>query len=135
MAFLRRAIVYGLLVWLLPFVVAFLAFRIRVFNRALFESIMAVTVTLVTAFFGVAYFRRVHRAWRREGLLLGVLWMVISLLSDAPLMLVGGPMKMTPVAYAADIGLTYLIMPIITMALSLALEKAQGDHQGPGAPS
>jgi ABC-type spermidine/putrescine transport system permease subunit I len=96
---------------------------------------MAVTVTLVTAFFGVAYFRHVHRAWCREGLLLGVLWMFISLLIDAPLMLVGGPVKMAPAAFAGDMGLTYLIMPIITMAISRALEKAQRDLHGPVASS
>jgi hypothetical protein len=122
---LRRALLSGLLVWLVPFVVAVLVFPIRESNRPLFESIMPVTVALVVSLFGLAYFVQVRGAGRREGLLLGILWMVISLLIDAPLMLFGGPMKMPPAGYAADIGLTYLIIPIVPTALGLAVEKGQ----------
>jgi len=57
MASLWRAILYGVLVWLLAFMAAFLIFPLRESWRALFESIMPVVVTMAASFFGVLYFR------------------------------------------------------------------------------
>jgi len=120
MAAFGRALLFGFLVWLLPFVVAFAIFPLRESARPLFESIMPVTVTLVVVAFGLVYFRRVTGGFTREGIFLGLLWMAVSLVIDAPLMLLGGPMKMSIGDYVADIGLTYLIMPIVTIGLGLA---------------
>lgn len=116
-----RALLFGFLVWLIPFIVAFAIFPIRQSARPLFESIMPVALTLVVVAFGITYLKPVGREFVREGIVLGFLWMAVSLLIDAPLMLLGGPMKMSVDEYAADIGLTYLIMPIITIGLGLAL--------------
>ncbi len=43
---LRRALVFGFLIWLLPFVVSILIFPLRTSHRALFESIMPVALNL-----------------------------------------------------------------------------------------
>src|SRR3972149_1593667 len=91
MAACGRALLFGFLVWLLPFIVAFAIFPLRQSARPLFESIMPVTVTLVVVVFGLAYFKRVAGGFTREGIFLGLLWMAVSLLIDAPLMLLGGP--------------------------------------------
>lgn len=119
-----RALLFGFLVWLIPFVVAFAIFPIRQSARPLFESIMPVTVTLVVVAFGITYFKSVTRGFIREGIFLGLLWMAVSLLIDAPLMLLGGPMKMSVGEYVADIGLTYLIMPTVTIGLGLVLARS-----------
>ncbi len=123
MAAFGRALLFGFLVWLIPFVVAFAIFPLRQSARPLFESIMPVTLTLVVVAFGLTYFKGVTRGFVREGVFLGLLWMAVSWVIDAPLMLLGGPMKMSIGDYAADIGLTYLIMPIVTVALGLALAR------------
>jgi hypothetical protein len=123
MTSLRKALLYGVLVWLIAFLVAFVIFPIRQSNRPLFESIMPVVIAAAVAAFGVLYFRAVTRAFVLEGLCLGFLWLVISVAIDAPLMLLGGPMKMTVGQYLADIGLTYLLMPVITLGLGMALKR------------
>jgi hypothetical protein len=123
MASMRRALLFGLLVWLIPFGVAFLIFPLRQSSRPLFESIMPVAVAAVVAGCGLSYFRHVTTGFVREGLALGILWLVISVAIDAPLMLFGGPMQMTIPQYAADIGLTYLLMPVITGAMGAALAR------------
>ncbi len=125
----RRALLYGFLVWLIPFLVAFLIFPLRESARPLFESIMPVTVAMATAVFGVLYFKNLAsnraqnhvRNYIKEGLVLGMLWWIISVLIDAPLMLLGGPMQMTLGAYFADIGLTYMMIPAITVAIGAAV--------------
>ena len=115
-----RTLGLGFIVWLAPFVVAFLAFRIRENARPLFESIMAVTVTATAVVLGLVYLKRNDSARAREGLALGMIWFVMCVLIDAPLMLFGGPMKMSFGAYMADIGLTYAVIPIVTWGLGAA---------------
>jgi hypothetical protein len=69
----------------------------------------------------------------KKALLYGFLWFLAvrffreaaGELIDAPLMLLGGPMQMTPAQYAADIGFTYLIIPAVTTSVSAV------PHRGP----
>lgn len=116
---LRRAWLLGLLVWLVPFVVAVCIFPLKEINRALFESIMPVTLAAIVTGSTLLYFRKVPVATLREGLLLGLLWWAISLAIDLPLML-SPPIRMQPLDYAADIGLTYLMIPILTVGIAAA---------------
>jgi hypothetical protein len=118
-----KAIGYGFLVWLTPFVVAFMIFPIHESSRPLFESIMAVAVSSAATVFGILYLKDVSQHIVKEGVLIGILWLVISVMVDAPLMLFGGPMKMSITGYIADIGVTYLCIPVITWGLSYAFNK------------
>ena len=115
-----RAIGLGFLAWLIPFVVAFLAFPLRELARPVFESVMAVTVAGTAAGLGLGYVRRVPGVRAREGLALGIVWFAMCVLIDAPLMLFGGPMQMSIGAYFGDIGLTYVSIPLVTWALAAA---------------
>ena len=47
-------------------------------------------------------------------------WAATYVLIDAPLFLFGGPMKMSAGAYFADIGLTYVAIPVVTWGLAVA---------------
>lgn len=132
MAAWGKAVLFGFLVWLAAFVVAFTIFPIRETSRPLFESIMPVVVTSAAAGLGVVYFRNLAGGFAREGLLLGCLWLAMNLLIDAPLMLLGGPMKMTLGEYLADIGLTYLIIPAVTVGMGLACERVSRPATGVG---
>ena len=125
MASFGKAVGLGVLVWLVPFVVAFLVFPFRASARPLFESIMAVVVTSAGIGFGLVYLRGIRTAFVRECLLLGLLWLIISILIDAPLMLFGGPMKMSFTSYMADIGLTYPSIPVATLGLGLAAARGR----------
>jgi hypothetical protein len=124
MTSLRRALILGVLVWFVPFLVAFLIFPLRESSRPLFESIMPVALAAIVAVLAGWYFGRDTQASLREGLLLGVLWLGISVVIDAPLMLLGGPMQMTIGEYLGDIGVTYLMIPVITSGMAAALARA-----------
>jgi hypothetical protein len=126
MVSLRKALIYGVVVWLVPFAVAFAAFPLRESNRPLFESIMPVAVAGAVAGCAVRYFRVVTTDFKGEGLRLGLVWLLISVVIDAPLMLLGGPMHMSIGQYLADIGVTYLLMPVITVGIGVALEPRAG---------
>jgi hypothetical protein len=115
-----RTIGLGIVAWLVPFIVAFAAFPFHDSARPLFESIMAVAVTGTAVVLGLVYLRRAPRTPPSEGLIVGVVWLVICVAIDAPLMLLGGPMKMSMGAYATDIALTYVSIPLVTWGLAAA---------------
>ena len=124
-----KAIGFGVLVWLIPFIVAFLIFPIHASARPLFESIMAVAVCATAVAFGIFYLKHITKNIVKEGIQLGILWFIIPVLIDAPLMLLGGPMKMSIAEYLADIGVTYFCIPVITWGLSVAYSKStNGDN-------
>ncbi|UCC71709.1 MAG: hypothetical protein JSV86_15215 [Gemmatimonadota bacterium] len=128
MAAKGKAVLFGFLIWLVAFVTALLIFPLRESARPLFESIMPVVVTVATVVFVVLYFRRVNTGYVREGVLLGWLWFAISVIIDLPLMLTG-PMQMSLGAYSADIGLTYLIIPAVTVGVGLSSAQAAATGQ------
>ncbi len=110
---LLEALLYGFLIWLIVFAVAFMIFPIREQNRPLFESIMPVIISIVTSFFTYKYFIKVKRNYIKEGLYFGLIVTAVNWIIDAALMLSPSPMQMTPSVYFQDIGLTYfMILPI-----------------------
>jgi hypothetical protein len=123
MTSIRKALLLGLVVWLVPFAVAFCIFALKTSWRSLFESIMPVTLAAVVVGCALFYFRNVEAPSLREGLLLGLLWWAISLAIDLPLML-SPPISMPLLEYVADIGLTYLMIPILTLGIAQAARAA-----------
>ncbi len=116
----RRVIGFGFVMWLIPFIVAFAAFPLRESARPVFESIMAVTVTATVVSLGLRYLVKTPGVGVPRVLLVGVIWLGMSVLIDAPLMLLGGPMQMSLGYYLGDIALTYLIIPLVMLGLGAA---------------
>jgi len=111
---IRTALLYGFLLWLGPFVLSVLIGSLRNSNRPLFESIMPVALAAGTVWLSNRYHRKRPQASLREWLGVGLLWLLMSLLLDWP-MFAAGPMQMTLAQYLADIGATYVMIPIITV--------------------
>jgi hypothetical protein len=119
---IKKTLLYGFLIWLIPFIIAFLIFPIRESNRALFESIMPIAITICVVFFAAVYFKKLEDNFLKEGVLIGIVWLVMSFGIDL-IMFMQGPMKMSFINYAMDIGLTYLIIPTITVGFGYLLNK------------
>ena len=117
-----RVVLLGLLVWLIPFVVAVLIFPLKNTQPALFESIMPVAITLCVTVSLALYFRKIETGFVQAGVVVGIIWFFISLVIDL-LLFMWGPMKMPFAHYMMDIGLTYLIMPIFTVGAGYMLEN------------
>lgn len=114
---LKKAISYGFLIWLLPFIVSVLIFFLHATERMLFESIMAVTLVFFVVLFINLYFKNQEKSLR-EGIFLSVIWLLISFSFDF-LFFIAGPGRMNINDYIKDIGLTYLIIPLITVGFSI----------------
>ena len=120
---IKKGILFGFLVWVIPFVMAILIFPIRNNDRPLFESIMPVVVVLCVVIFACLYFPKLQGRLLREGIILGVVWLAISLVLDLILFMPDSPMHMSFIDYLKDIGLTYLMIPAITIGFGYLLEK------------
>ncbi len=126
----KLALFYGFLVWLIPFIIAFLIHPIRTSNRALFESIMPIVLTICVVLFSVFYLRKVKADFFREGILLGVIWFAISLAIDLLMFMPKSPMKMSFTDYMMDIGVIYLIIPTISVGIGYLLERQENRMGG-----
>jgi hypothetical protein len=103
-------------------------FPLKLSWPVMFDSIMPVVVTVLTVVFLNLYLHHGETLLRREGVWLGAIWLAINLTMDFPLFTVG-PMKMSYVDYVADIGLTYLVIPAVTLGMALhAASMKKGDR-------
>jgi hypothetical protein len=120
---LKKSILFGFLVWLLPFIVAFLIFPIHESNRPLFESIMPLVIAISVVVFTCWYFKSVDKNIKAEGAKLGIIFLLISLVIDLILFMPDSPMHMSFINYIADIGLTYLMIPVITVGMAYVVDR------------
>ena len=121
----RQSTLLGIASWFVPFAVSFLFFDRTgqlTIPQPLFKSLMVVvgggvgTALLVHAFRSIA-------PTARNGLMLGTYWFGINLLLDL-LFLV--PMaKMTVGNYLVDIGLRYLMLPIVAIGIGLVAGRGR----------
>lgn len=112
----------GFLVWLIPFAISFLVFPTKAMFAPFFETVMAVVVTGVGVVFAAIGFRGVKAGFIKEGIVLGLIFFAVSVLIDLPLFSFG-PMATDLASYMMDVGLTYLIYPIITVGAGYMLAK------------
>ena len=120
----KRAMLYGLLAWLVPFVSAFPFYGkdgelgIDIF---LFKSMMIVVGSTTAAILLVSYFKKVSENYLKEGVVLGIIWVGMSVLLDLIFLL---PMSgMVFADYFGQIGVRYLVMPVMTVAMGKVLAE------------
>jgi len=114
-----RTTALGVTAWVVPFVLSFLFFD-RTGHLLVAQPLFKSAMVLIGGGVGVALlvvaFRRLPPS-PRSGFLLGAYWLAISLALD---LLVLVPLVQMPVVlYFYDIGLRYLLIPVIATALGM----------------
>ncbi|MGF7119468.1 hypothetical protein [Methanobacterium oryzae] len=115
--------IFGFLVWLIPFAVSFIIFPLKTTMRPLFESIMPLVLTIIVITLAYYYIKNLDANFVKEGLLIGIIWFIISIVIDLFMFLPASPMQMNFADYMMDIGLTYVIIPVITIGMGLMANK------------
>ena len=110
---------YAVLAWLVPFSASVCIFPLKRWHAPLFDSLMGAVLAGSTVVLGCAYLRRTAGRRRWAGARVGLSWVAANWVLDG-LMFSSGPMKMSLGAYAADIGVAYLMIPAITIGLAEA---------------
>ncbi|MFH1364622.1 MAG: hypothetical protein ABIH52_03105 [Candidatus Aenigmatarchaeota archaeon] len=111
------AIVLGIVLWAIAYVAAIplLAYQAWIHS---FESIV---MALFGMLFALWYFFQQKGNYMKEGLMIGIVWMVIGWILDYVALLPF--MGVTFEAYFASIGLTYVSIPIGLTIFGWALDK------------
>ncbi|HML06355.1 MAG TPA: hypothetical protein VK426_11315 [Methanobacterium sp.] len=112
-----KIILFGFLVWLIPFLVAFVIFPLRASMRPLFESIMPLTLTIVVVILAYYYLKNIKANFVKESVIIGFTWFIIDIAIDLVMFLPASPMQMSLGDYMMDIGLTYVMIPVITIGM------------------
>ncbi len=115
-----KAVLFGFSLWMIPFAVSVLIFPLRATQRPLFESIMPVVIAVWTVFFSILYLTRIDGNFLREGIFIGIVWLLFSIALD--LIVFQGPLKMPLRDYISDIAVTYLIIPTIAIGLGYLMD-------------
>jgi hypothetical protein len=118
-----KLILFGFLIWLVPFLISLLIFPLKSTVNPLFESIMPVVISATVVCLAYLYLKGIEKDYLKEGLTAGVTWLIISLIIDLILFLPASPMQMSFNSYIMDIGITYLMIPIITTGMGMATQN------------
>jgi hypothetical protein len=116
---IKLALCYAFLLWLLPFVASIGIFPLKKTDPALFQSLLGVLSIIVLVLFSVYYFRKTQGNLR-EGIFLGAVFLLVSWLFDF-FFFIWGPIKMPLMSYVKEIGIGYLVYPVITIGFGYLL--------------
>jgi len=115
---------YGVITWLIPFVVSFFFYDKSgncTINMDLFKSLMIVISGLAGCGLLVIFFRQIKDSYLQTGIVIGIIWLLINLMLDALILL---PMsKMAITDYIMQIGVRYLNIPVICIMAGALLES------------
>ncbi len=112
---LLRILLFGIIIWLIPFIIAipFYSKNGLIIDIFLFKSIMIVIGTFVGAKAIYFYFKKATKNYCAEGFCIGIVWLAISLLLD--LIILVPMMDVSIGAYFGKIGMRYLAIPIMSI--------------------
>ncbi len=116
---------FGLLAWLIPFIISIFFYdktgHLVMGDIFLFKSIMIVTGATTGAVLLILYFSKIHERYLYHGILTGATWLTINWALDLLILL---PMaKLGLYDYFAQIGLRYLVLPVMCIMTGYLLER------------
>jgi len=118
-----KTVLYGLFLWAVVFFTSFIIFPLKISNPIFFETLISIFLVFFTVFVSLLYFAKTELN-TVNAIYAGIIWMAVNIIVDLPLFSYG-PMKKTFADYMTDIGLTYLIIPIITIGIALAANQTK----------
>ena len=123
-----RKIGYGIILWAIPYATAIPLLSLDQGDPFLFKTIMIVEGSIVGGMLAAVYFTGVRRNFLREGITLGVVWIVVNWILDY-----GGVVYFTEMPltrYFAEIGLRYIAMAAPPVAIGYVMEKHLTSRSG-----
>ncbi len=125
---IKRALIYGFLLWLIPFLASVVIFPLKKTDPAFFQSLLGVLSMTLVIILTVHYFRKTQGSLK-EGIFLGLILAGLSWFFDF-LFFIWGPIKMPLDAYIKEIGIGYLLYLVIAtgFGFSLGRNKKSGEN-------
>lgn len=114
-------ILYGVILWALVYIASLPMLPLIKTDVYFFKTLIGFVFTVFVVLFTVLFFARVKNNYLNEGISVGILWLLINLLIDIPIFVYRDGMSFEE--YFRDIGLTYVAIPVITIAAGFLLER------------
>ncbi|MBP2652993.1 MAG: hypothetical protein H6Q73_562 [Firmicutes bacterium] len=118
----------GILSWLIPLIVSLFFYsqdgKLSI-DSYLFKSLMIVVGGVCGASLLVYYFKTIKSRYISEGIVIGLIWLVINVVFD--LITIVPMSKMTIVDYCYQIGLRYLLIPIMSVSMGYIATNVKQD--------
>lgn len=121
---ITKNILFGFLSWLIPFAVSFLFYKPGgelVVPYATFKSTIMVVGTISGCYLLFLYFKLVETDFIRNAVIVGLSWFAVNIIFDALILI--PIMKTTFADYFMSIGISYLAIPAISIAMGYLLER------------
>lgn len=113
----KKALLYGFLLWFLPFITSFIVYPIQDDYPVVFKAIMGVVLLVYTIVFAFLYFKDHGGIKLFEGILVSTLWLLISIVLDM-IIFVLGPLGYGFWQYLFEIGISYFTIPAVIIFTS-----------------
>ena len=120
-----RIILLGAATWAIPFAAGMLLYPLHESDPPLFETLLALSVCLAGCLMGWLLIKKQPDQVRTSGFLIGIYWFLICIALDIPIFVMGFGMDLP--TYTVEIGLTYLMLPVILWTLSRVLRHTTAD--------
>ncbi len=111
---------FGFLVWLIPTLIT-TALIYFPSTESLFDIISALAIIISVALFSYLYFKDVTTNFIKEGIIIGITWIIISIIFDL-VMIIVGVSHISIADYALRVVPLYVIIPAITIGYGLQLD-------------
>ena len=118
-----KIVLFGFLIWLIPFAVSFFIYPIKAPMYSLFESIMSVLIAAAAVIFSYLYFKNIKTNFVMEGIITGIVWFIIAIVIDLLMFMPASPMHMNFNDYMMTVGVKYLIIPVVTIGLGYVAQN------------
>ena len=79
---IKLAVIYGILIWIVTYVISLIVEPIITINTPYNNLIIPLCIIIVTGFFGIIYIRNVNEDELIEGILVGILFIAIDIILD-----------------------------------------------------
>ncbi len=119
---IAKNLLLGLLSWLIPFAVSLLFYKggQLTVSYAMFKSLMMIVGTISGSYLLFRYFSLIDARYLVNGIIVGICWLLINLIFDTVILL--PMMKTTFSDYFTSIGISYLSIPAISIAMGYLLK-------------
>lgn len=121
---ISKIVLLGFLSWLIPFAVSFLFYKPGgelIVAYSTFKCVIMLVGTLSGCYLLYRFFKFVNTDFIKYGILAGFVWFGINLVLDTLILI--PIIKSTFVNYFMSIGLGYLAIPIISIAMGYLLDR------------
>lgn len=114
---LKLAIIYGILIWIITFIATGIVDPI--FSRALpnFNIIDSIILIITTGFFGILYIRNIDKNEVIEGLIVGVIFILMDIVCDFSYSIITGTSNIIFANYELHVFSMIVITLLITTFL------------------